>query len=389
MRLLIHTGSESGHLRPALPIARAWSDRRHEVIFATGGPARNETEESGFEFVELPAVEGVGGPQFRRSLEEMDALGRARAVLGMFFDTAIGRTQPLAEVAKDWMPDVILGESTSWAALFVAELTDTPAATFDYNPADARILSELIGDRFAEFRAALGLPADPDLTALNRWLTLVGGPPEWFSSRPLPPTAHLIQPPDADAHAHESVDDLLRSMDRRPLVYATLGTTFNAQRGVWSTVLEGLSEVDANVVATVGRDLDPAEFGPQPPNVHVERFISQSLILPHCAAMLAHGGYGSLMGALRKGVPVVSVPLAAADNRRNATKLEKLGAGIAVHEDSRSAGAIKHAVTSILTKPSYREAARGLAASIASLPPTSYGAALLERLARERQPIER
>jgi UDP:flavonoid glycosyltransferase YjiC (YdhE family) len=116
--------------------------------------------------------------------------------------------------------------------------------------------------------------------SLNRWLTLVGGPPEWFSSRPLPPTAHLIQPPDEDARADESIDDLLPTLDGLPLVYATLGTTFNAQQGVWSMVLEALSDVDAIVIATVGRDLNPADFGPQPPNVRVERFISQALVLP-------------------------------------------------------------------------------------------------------------
>ena len=55
-------------------------------------------------------------------------------------------------------------------------------------------------------------------------------------------------------------------------------------------VLEGLAAVDANVIATVSRDFDPADFRPQPPGVRVERFISQALILPHCSAMLAHGG---------------------------------------------------------------------------------------------------
>jgi UDP:flavonoid glycosyltransferase YjiC (YdhE family) len=105
--------------------------------------------------------------------------------------------------------------------------------------------------------------------------------------------------------------------------------------------------------------------------------------------MLAHGGYGSLMGAIRHGVPVVSLPLAAADNARNAAKLEKLGAGIAIHEASRSQHAITSATGAVLTQARYRDAAQRLASSIASLPPTSHGAALLERLASERQPIER
>jgi UDP:flavonoid glycosyltransferase YjiC (YdhE family) len=178
MRLLMHTGSASGHLRPALPIARAWRDRGHEVVVATGAAARDETEGLGFDFIELPAVAGVGGQSLRRELEDMDGAQRTQAVLGMFFEMAMALTKPLADVAQNWKPDVILGESTSWAVLFAGELTAIPAATFGFNPIDARFLTELLGDQFAAFRSELGLPADPELAALNRWLTLVGGPPE-------------------------------------------------------------------------------------------------------------------------------------------------------------------------------------------------------------------
>lgn len=376
-------------MRPAFPLAQAWRDHGDEVVFATGGAARSEIEGLGFELVELPAFEGFDGPSFKRSLEGMDGAGRVLTVLGFLFDRAARWTTPLAAVAQDFKPDVILGESTSWAALFAGELADTPVATFHYNPANTSFLGQLLGARFAEFRAELGLPADPEFAALNRWLTLVGGPPEWFASRPLPPTAHLIQPPDVDARAGESIEELLRGFDRRPLVYATLGTTFNAQEDVWSMVLDGLAKLDANVIATVGRDLDPDDFGGHPANVRIERFISQALILPCCSAMLAHGGYGSLMGALRHGVPVVSVPLAAADNARHAAKLEELGAGIAIHEESRSPRAIGNAMTEVLTKSAYRDAAARLAASIGSLPPTSHGATLIKRLAEQRQPIKR
>jgi UDP:flavonoid glycosyltransferase YjiC (YdhE family) len=94
------------------------------------------------------------------------------------------------------------------------------------------------------------------------------------------------------------------------------------------------------------------------------------------------------MGALRHGLPCVLVPLAAGDNWRNAGKVERLGTGIAIHKEARSAGAVRDAVTAVLTEPTYRAAARGLAASIASLPPTSHAATMLERLARERQPIQ-
>jgi MGT family glycosyltransferase len=353
----------------------------------TAPAARAEIEGLGLDFIGLPKVEGVRGESFGSALRDMGVDQRRQAFARKIFKMAVGWTRPLIEVVDDWKPDVILRETTSLAALFVGEVKHIPVGTFDYNPAPPGAFAELLGDRFADFRRELGLPADPNLAALNRWLTLVGGPPEWFSARALTPTTHLIQPPDPDPRADEGVDGLVQGLDGRPLVYATLGTTFNAEPGVWGMILKGLAEIDANVIATVGRGLDPAAFGPQPSHVRVERFISQALILPHCSAVLAHGGYGSLMGALRHGLPVVSVPLLAADNRRNAAQVERLGAGIAIHEHARSARAVREAVAGVLTEPRYRKAARRLAASIASLPPTSHGATLLERLARERQPI--
>jgi hypothetical protein len=43
------------------------------------------------------------------------------------------------------------------------------------------------------------------------------------------------------------------------------------------------------LILTVGRDCDPAEFGgPQPTHVHIERYLSQSLVLPACDLVVSH-----------------------------------------------------------------------------------------------------
>ena len=39
---------------------------------------------------------------------------------------------------------------------------------------------------------------------------------------------------------------------------------------------------NVNLVATVGSRLDPSQFEPQPDNIHLARYISQSLLLPRC-----------------------------------------------------------------------------------------------------------
>ena len=389
MRLLVSVGSATGHLRPVIPISVESKRRGHELLVVAGRVARAETEAFGLDFADVPELSPAEQMAFRRSLEQAPIEERPAAVLGMFFRRAEMVTPKLIEIVDSWKPDLILRETLAWAAVFAGDLKDIPVASFDFNPRPGSFLAPRIGDRFAGFRKQLGLPADPDLETLDRWLTLVGAPPEWFAADTLPATAHLIRPSDPDAPAGESIDALFEAFDDRPVVYATLGTTFNAAPGVWPMLLEGLATIDANVIATIGRDLDPTQFGPQPSNVRVVPFASQALILPRCSAVLAHGGYGSLMGALSHGLPIVSVPLAASDNQTNAARLEELGAGIAIREVSRSSRNVAAAVTRVLVEPNYRAAARRLAESIRALPTTADTVDLLERLAVERQPIFR
>ncbi len=387
MRLVIHVGGGSGHLRPVIPIAIAWRERGHQVVVAAEPANRHETEQFGLDFAELsvPPVDG----SIMRIIGEASEEDRPRVVLSLFLDRAIACTAQLTQMVEDSKADVILRETTAWAAVFAGEQAGVPVASFDFAPVPAPLFVDLVGDLFARYRQELGLPEDPDLKTLDRWLTLIGAPPQWLWFDALPATAHLIRPPDPAPLSDESNTDLLDAMDDRPLVYATLGTTFNKESGLWPTVLEALAEVDANVVATLGRDLDPSEFGAQPPNIRLASFVSQGLILPHCTAVLAHGGYGSLMAALRHGLPVVSIPLAALDNQLNAVQLESLGAGIAIPEAPRSPEVIAAAVTDVLGEPRYGVAAQAIATSIEALPSTDHAVDLLERLARERRPVLR
>lgn len=74
----------------------------------------------------------------------------------------------------------------------------------------------------------------------------------------------------------------LTRLDSAPTVYATLGTIYNMESGdIFQRVLAGLRSLPLNLIVTVGRDIDPAEFGPQPANVHIERY-AQALLLPYC-----------------------------------------------------------------------------------------------------------
>src|SRR5205085_5969457 len=144
----------------------------------------------------------------------------------------------------------------------------------------------------------------------------------------------------------------------RPTVYATLGTFDNNRTDILSAILDALRDERLNLILTVGRNRDPSEFGPQPPNVHVERYIPQSLLLPYCDMVLCHGGSGTIMDALSFGLPMVIVPIAA-DQPENAQRCMEAGVArvIDVEPDQRQPQhpglpqAIRDATREVLADP--------------------------------------
>jgi UDP:flavonoid glycosyltransferase YjiC (YdhE family) len=122
--------------------------------------------------------------------------------------------------------------------------------------------------------------------------------------------------------------------ERRPALYATLGTVYNNRTDILSAILEGLREEPINLILTVGRNRDPLEFGEQPAHVHIERYISQNMLLPRCDLVITHGGSGTMLDALSLGLPMVINPIFA-DQPINAQLCAELGVARAGPGDSQ------------------------------------------------------
>lgn len=170
-----------------------------------------------------------------------------------------------------------------------------------------------------------------------------------------------------------------------PTVYVTLGTLENRSPGIFPAIIAGLWDEPLNVIVTVGRDQVPADFGPQSSNVHIERYIPQSLLLPHCHLVVSHTGFNSVLGALAHGLPQVVIPLSA-DQPDHARRCVMLGVGRVIQPNELSPVAVRKAVRAVLADPTYRKNATQLRDEMVALPGPEHGVALLERLAMERRP---
>ncbi len=186
----------------------------------------------------------------------------------------------------------------------------------------------------------------------------------------------------------ETLPPWVASLPDRPTVYVTLGTEFSrgpAGRAIFTAMLAALRDEPMNLIVTVGRDNDPADFGPQPPNVHIERYIPQSPLLPHCDLVVRHGGFGTVTETLNAGLPMVAIPISA-DQPYNAACCAALGVGVVIEPGERGTEAIRAAVRAVMDNPSYRQKAERVRDEMAALPGPEHGVELLEQLAKEKQP---
>ena len=184
----------------------------------------------------------------------------------------------------------------------------------------------------------------------------------------------------------------------RPTIYATLGTEVSKEPGIYPDVLQkiiaGIRDLPANLIVTVGREKDPADLGLQPPNVHVERYISQSLLLPLCDLAVMHGGSNSLLQTIDAGLLVVVLPLIA-DQYFNAHVTQSLGLGEVVQSwqagrlelGQLTPGGFRAAVERVLGDPLYRQNVARLQAEMHALPGLEHAVELVEQVALSHEPV--
>jgi UDP:flavonoid glycosyltransferase YjiC (YdhE family) len=263
--------------------------------------------------------------------------------------------------------------------MIAAECRGLPYAVVLVTAAGSFLRTELLSEALNEVRAGYGLPPDPDLTMLSRHLVLSPFPAGFRDpAHPLPATARPMRP--AAAGPVDPPAWLTGLGGDRPVVYFTLGTVFNMESGdLFTRVLAGLRELPVDLVVTVGRHIDPAEFGPQPRHVHLERFVPQAAVLPRCAAVVSHGGSGSVIGALAYGLPSVLLPMGA-DQPLNAGRCAALGVSLVLDAVSATPAEVREAVSTVLAEPGFRAAAERLRDEIAAMPGADEAVRLLERL---------
>ena len=388
MRVLFTTNPGSGHWHPLIPFADALRAAGHEVAFATAPSACAAISGLGYRCFVAGADETPEEAQGRR---ERAALSGTEAAAWNWQHLFAGvwaerRLPDLLAICAEWRPTVLVREDMEFTGCIAAEQAGLPHAVVQVT-AWRPWFHSLIVLPLNHLRESLGLPSDPDLAMLYRYLLIVPAPPSYLDPvHPLPATAHAVRHVAFDHSGEESLPTWVGDLSDRPVVYATMGTAFNKVPGILEAVVDGLRDEPTTLIVTTGRDRDPADFGPQPPNVHLERYVPQSLLFPRCDLVITHGGSGTVITALSHGLPMVIVPVSA-DQPDNARRCEQLGVARVIAPDSRTPEAFRNAAREVLNAPRYRQEAQRLREEMERLPEPEDVVGWLERLAREKQPM--
>ncbi len=383
MRVLFTSLRVPSHFLPLVPFIEACRRAGHEVAVAAPREIGERASASGATFFELAHPGDVGlEPLWKRM---RDATGEEAKLIsiGELFVTALAGTAlaNLQKITAEWRPQIVVRESQEYAAVVAAEQANVPhvhvAITARSNESE---LVPFAAPALDELGRSAGLSPDPSGERLLAEAALTLFPAALEDPERAPAPVSRFRSPRQPAAPLPT----WWASEQEPFVYATLGTVaggMEQMRSAYRVLLAAVAPLPIRVLLTIGGDLSMELLGDVPANVHVERFVPQDEILPHARAVLCHGGSGTVIGTLAAGVPMVVAPMFA-DQKNNAVRVAAIGAGVALPPRNESAQDLRSALSDVLARESFREAAGRVAREIAALPSIDEAPLEIERLAR-------
>lgn len=214
-----------------------------------------------------------------------------------------------------------------------------------------------------------GFPHAPMASA--RRVFLNGSPGLEFPGYRPPANAEFVGPlvPARRPHRAAPLPPAITN-DHTRVVVVSQGTVDNTDlTKLIQPTLEGLEGEPYVVVATTGGVSSAAlreRFGS--PTVLIEDFIDYEALFPHADVFVTNGGFGSVLAAVRHGVPVVAAGKTEGKNDVDA-RVGHNHLGIDLRTERPRPAKIRRAVRQVLADPSYRTRVGEVRAELASYDP--------------------
>ncbi len=330
---------------------------------------------------------------------EMDMDSAHRAMIGQFFAGLDVRAElpALGELVESWRPDAIVRESWEFGSELLAERHGIPILRVGLGLAANELETMMLAaPALDKARAELELPPDPtgERLATTPYMTMM---PAELEDPAIPAPKQIRRYRFEVDTGDKGLPDWWPG-NEDPLVYLTFGSVAAGAHlpyypALYRAAIEALAPLPIRILLTVGdAEREIADLGEVPSNVHVETWVPHDDVARLADVIVCHGGFGSTLGALAHGTPLVVLPLFSNDQWANAEAVARAGAGITVADDASqrkvldlpgpaTIGELARAVTSVLDDSAYRRDAVRVADAIRALPSVDESVRFIEEIA--------
>jgi UDP:flavonoid glycosyltransferase YjiC (YdhE family) len=371
--VLFSSTSGQGHLQPLIPLIRAFEEQGHDVLTVAPASLANTLGGAGINFRLGNEPSQEDSDRVWTLFPTLDRTAASRLVEREWFARLCtdALLPAVRDAADEWSPELVIRETCEYASALVAH--QRGISQFQVGISTAAAESSVLHDL-----------AKPELEERSAGLTnrIFESPylskfPASLDPSPYPSTLRYR---DGERTTRGPLGDWWHG-NQSPLVYLTFGTMATgtkAGQDLLRAVLSTIQDLDLRILVTTGSKmkLDNLNIAN---NVHVESWVAQDDIFSLASLVICHGGSGTTFGALAAGVPLVFLPMFA-DQPTNAALIEGAGAGIIVGDGGGSAESnsdashlrmslLRDAISDVLDKPKYRDAARALGEEINAAEP--------------------
>ncbi|QSB16021.1 activator-dependent family glycosyltransferase [Natronosporangium hydrolyticum] len=428
MRVLISVLAVKTHLYNVVPLAWALQAAGHQVRVASQPDLAAAITDAGLTAVPVGdelrmgtaqgprsqtfrAHEGIMTSPHPEQLEWQEVLGAFTVACAVEYEYFAGgqMLDDLVDVAREWRPDLVIWDALTFAGAIAARACGAAHARLlfgiDYisrmhqryrtllasMPAEQRDdpVHDWLAARLDRYGCATDLSGSDTVELMSGQWT-IDPTPEWMQ---LPLGLPRLPVRIVPFNGARPIPDWVYEPPRRARVCLSLGMSgrdlFGGDVVSADDLLAALGELDIELIATLNAD-QLTTTDNLPPNIRIVDFIPLNELAPTCAAVIHHGGFGTLGNVLVHGIPSLTIPAPWWDEADLGQHLHHRKAGQYLHPTQLTTETLTTALNHLLHDPSYRHNAQTIQTEIRHTPSPNDLTTTLEKLTHQhRNPAPR